>query len=144
MNARSNILRLAIFGLLLARSPRWLKQVFAYMVLGVLLAVAVIVLAVSAHATADGCAVVLRTPDGFLSLRKLPTADSTAVARLLPGEMLDIDDLACQKQANLSICRTDDVTWMHVTGVPRLERKGRSRVSGWVRGKYVKSVECAD
>jgi hypothetical protein len=36
MNARSNILRLAIFGLLLARSPRWLKQVFAYMVLGVL------------------------------------------------------------------------------------------------------------
>src|SRR4029077_20170472 len=60
------------------------------MVLGVLLAVAVIVLAVSAHATADGCAVVLRTPDGFLSLRKLPTADSTAVARLLPGEMLDL------------------------------------------------------
>jgi hypothetical protein len=144
MNARTNIYRLAIFGLLLAHSPRWLRSVIAYVLFGALLAVVVIIFAVSARATADGCAVVLRTPDGFLSLRKLPTADSTAVARLLPGEMLDIDDLACQKQGNLSICRGDDVTWMHVTGVPRLERKGRARLSGWVRGKYVKTVECDD
>jgi hypothetical protein len=48
MNARSSTLRLAIFGLLLSRAPRSVR-VIAFMALGVLLAVAVIVLAVSAH-----------------------------------------------------------------------------------------------
>src|SRR5262249_27439350 len=92
----------------------------------------------AADATADGCAVVMRTPDGFLNLRKLPTADSAVVARLFPGAMLDIDDMDCQKQGNPSVCRNDDVPWMHVTGVPRLKRKGRTQVSGWVRGKHVR------
>jgi hypothetical protein len=49
MTARSNILRLAIIGLLIARSPRWLRTMLAYAALGALLAVVVIVLAVAAH-----------------------------------------------------------------------------------------------
>jgi acyl CoA:acetate/3-ketoacid CoA transferase beta subunit len=35
-----------------------------------------------ANATADGCAVVLKTPDGFLNLRKAPTTSSEVVAKL--------------------------------------------------------------
>jgi hypothetical protein len=50
MSARSNVLRLAIFGLLLSRAPRSVRSVLAWMLLGVILAVAVIVFAVTAHA----------------------------------------------------------------------------------------------
>jgi hypothetical protein len=54
MNARSRTLRLAIFGLLLARAPRWAQRVLAFMALGALLAVALIALAVSARARTSG------------------------------------------------------------------------------------------
>jgi hypothetical protein len=54
MNARSNIYRLAIFGLLLARSPRWAQHVLAWMALGVLLTVLFVALSVAAPRTAEG------------------------------------------------------------------------------------------
>jgi hypothetical protein len=47
VSTRSNVLRLAIFGLLVARAPRWVRSVLAWMALGVLLAVLVIIFAVS-------------------------------------------------------------------------------------------------
>jgi hypothetical protein len=50
MTAPSNILRLAIFGLLLSRAPRWLRAVLGWMLLGAFLTIAVIVFAVSARA----------------------------------------------------------------------------------------------
>ena len=50
MTTRSNILRLALVGLLLARAPRWVQRMLAYMALGVAIAVILIVLGVAARA----------------------------------------------------------------------------------------------
>jgi hypothetical protein len=50
VSARSNILRLAIIGLLLSRTPRSVQRVVAWAMLGVAITVAVIVLATMAHA----------------------------------------------------------------------------------------------
>jgi hypothetical protein len=50
MSARSDIYRLAVIGLLLSRAPRGVQRVVAYMAVGALLTVAVIVFAVTAHA----------------------------------------------------------------------------------------------
>jgi hypothetical protein len=49
MTARSNILRLAIFALLLSRAPRSVQRVVAYMALGAVITIAVIIFAVTAH-----------------------------------------------------------------------------------------------
>jgi hypothetical protein len=65
MNARSSTLRLAIFGLLLSRAPRSVR-VIAFMALGVLLAVAVIVLGTTAHGEAQNGQVVEGLPDEML------------------------------------------------------------------------------
>ena len=43
-----------------------------------------------ANAYADGCAIVLKTPDGFLNLRKAPKMDSKIVGRLKPGQEVAI------------------------------------------------------
>jgi hypothetical protein len=48
---------------------------------GALLGV-IVLAAPEALATADGCAVVLKTPDGFLNLRRTPTTGSEVVAKL--------------------------------------------------------------
>jgi hypothetical protein len=54
MTARSNMYPLAILGLLLTRSPRWLRSVIAWMLFGVILAVtASFVLSASAAANED-------------------------------------------------------------------------------------------
>jgi hypothetical protein len=53
-----------------------------------------------AHATSDGCAVVLRTPDGFLNLRAEPSMKARIVARLKPGEILYDDS----RTTNLDGC----------------------------------------
>jgi hypothetical protein len=49
MTARSGILRLAVLGLLLSRAPRGVQRVVAYMALGVVITIVVIVFAVTAH-----------------------------------------------------------------------------------------------
>jgi hypothetical protein len=49
MSTRSNVLRLAVFGLLLARAPRGVQRVVGYMALGVVFAVALIILSVTAR-----------------------------------------------------------------------------------------------
>jgi hypothetical protein len=41
-----------------------------------------------ANAYADGCAVVLKTPDGFLNLHKEPKMGSKIVRRLKPGQLI--------------------------------------------------------
>jgi hypothetical protein len=45
-------------------------------VTGVLAVILLFCLVRSVNATEDGCAVVLKTPDGFLNLRKAPTTKS--------------------------------------------------------------------
>lgn len=79
-----------------------------------------------ANATADGCAVVLRTPDGFLNLRKAPMMGSAVIARLKPGEQFGIDSATCETEGTLSICNE---SWVHVISVPRLD--GKSPKKKW-------------
>ena len=49
MSTRSNVLRLAVFGLLITRAPRSVQRVVAFMMLGVAIAVIWIVLGVAAR-----------------------------------------------------------------------------------------------
>jgi hypothetical protein len=87
----------------------------------------------AAHATADGCAVVLRTPDGFLSLREAPSMKAKIIARLKPGEIIDVTDLSCP---GFSDCDNKG-GWTHVSGVPRL-----NGTNGWVGTRFIVSVAC--
>ena len=56
-----------------------------------LISAAVITLALSgpAHATASGCAVVLRTPDGFLNVRAGPSMKAPVVGKFRPGDLIE-------------------------------------------------------
>ena len=49
MSTRSNVLRLAVFGLLITPAPRWVQRVLGYILLGVAIAVIWIVLGVTAR-----------------------------------------------------------------------------------------------
>jgi hypothetical protein len=80
----------------------------------------------AAHATLDGCAVVLRTPDGFLNLRAAPTMKARVVARLKPGEILYDTSAGYTKG------------WMHITDV---NRPG-PRISGWAGRRFVIPIDC--
>jgi uncharacterized protein YraI len=80
MNARSNTLRWAIVGLLIARSPRWLQRTLAWMALGALLAVALLALAMSARAN-EVCTVA--DPSGTpLNVRSQPTPNGSILGAL--------------------------------------------------------------
>jgi hypothetical protein len=116
----------------------------------------------TAHATADGCAVVLKTRDGFLNLRKDPSMRARIVARLKPGKIIYVDDLRCDV---LSHCDNEG-GWAHVTGVPAsrecgikylgdrlenqldyercLKRAGLrdDQTQGWVGTRFIVNVEC--
>jgi hypothetical protein len=96
----------------------------------------------AAHATADGCAVVRKTPDGFLNVRQLPIAGSPVVGRVVPGDLLYIAaDATCQTKDKLSVCNESgewtkvDAKWtkpsQHITWTgPR----------GWVATRYLDFV----
>src|SRR5262249_33152685 len=55
--------------------------------------VAALLMATSAHATEnpDMCAVVLKSPDGFLALRTKPEPKSKMMSKLFPGQVLRVD-----------------------------------------------------
>jgi uncharacterized protein YraI len=82
----------------------------------------------SAMATADGCAVVLRTPDGF-TLRKGPGIQYPTITRLKPGDFLDADSKPCSDE-------NPACGWIHITGRPGKPLSW----DGWVLLKYVKTM----
>lgn len=91
-----------------------------------LIATALLALTSIANAYADGCAVVLRTPDGFLNLRKAPKMGSKIVGRLKPGELITIaGETMATKWALASIGFGD-----------------RKITNGWASTRYLKSVDC--
>jgi hypothetical protein len=53
------------------------------------------VLSTEAQATEDFCAVVLKTPDGFLALREGPGTQFGVKARLVQGDVLFADTRTC-------------------------------------------------
>jgi hypothetical protein len=75
------------------------------------------ILSKAAHATEDFCAVVLKTPDGFLALREKPGRESKIIAKLREGDFL----YAGTEQCSQSVCDTEDRKWTHINGVPRID-----------------------
>jgi len=81
----------------------------------------------AAHATADGCAVVLKTPDGFLNVRAKPNGRSRILKRLKPGEIVGTDSV----DGTLLWERVYDV----FPGKPYPNY-------GWVRNRFIIDVNC--
>jgi hypothetical protein len=68
----------------------WILAIVATLLVAMLI---VIALTVGSFATVDGCAVVLKTPDGFLNVRAEPKMGSRILKRLKPGEIIATADL---------------------------------------------------
>ena len=83
----------------------------------------------TAHATLDGCAVVLRTPDGFLNVRAAPKMGARIIARLKPGSFIYDDS------------KSDGTLWMHITAIPRGSSEIRP-ISGWVGRRFIVPIDC--
>jgi hypothetical protein len=115
-------------------------------VTGVLAVISIFCLARSVNATEDGCAVVLKTPDGFLNLRKAPTTKSDIVTQLKQGDFLYVDTTRCETKGNLSICDEDNPPrWTHVTSARRIDGKdARTFTQGWVSDQYVQWFRCEE
>jgi hypothetical protein len=69
----------------------------------------------AAHAIAEECATVLKTPDGFPALREEPTVQSKMVAKLREGNFLRISNISGR--------------WTRVT-------------DGWVYDRYIRKFPC--
>jgi hypothetical protein len=96
-----------------------------------LLATAALMLATPASATTDYCAVVKKTPDGFLALRAQPTVKSYLWTKLRPGTLLVIDDTSedqCEENGRIRVCPTDG--WSFVHTIPELDDGRRPRRAG--------------
>jgi hypothetical protein len=93
--------------------------------------VAALLMAISAHATEnpDMCAVVMKTPDGFLALRTKPEAKSKMMSKLFPGQVLRVD-----------IDKYRSKNWIYVEGL--VENSERWYMDGWVYSKYIQSFVC--
>jgi len=88
-----------------------------------LLAIATLLLATgTAHTTEDGCAVVLRTRDGFLNVRAQANAHSRILKRFKPGEIILTDNAG-----------GGDSKWTHVY-------LGSGQRWGWVRNHFILDV----
>ena len=108
-----------------------------------LLAACVAALATSAHATADFCAVVLKTPDGFLALREGPGMRFKAKARLRQGDVLFADTRTCVID-HPDIC-DEKMEWTYVNYVPRLDgrlKEAKHFTQGWVARKFTQEFLC--
>ena len=94
----------------------------------------------NAHATADACAVVLKTPDGFLALREGPSTRFKIVHKLKRGDFLYVDTAQCGN----GVCSRQ---WTHVTSVPRFDgrlEEARTFTKGWVANRFVEWFLCPD
>src|SRR5262245_37372107 len=91
--------------------------------------VAALLMAISAHATEnpDMCAVVLKTPDGFLALRTKPEPKSKMMSKLFPGQVWRVD-----------IDKYRSKNWIYVEGLV----ENSERLDGWVYSKYIQSFVC--
>ena len=97
-----------------------------------------------ANAAVSGCAVVQKTPDGFLYLHKAPT-NSEVVTRLKQGDFLFVDTARCETAGSLSICdKGNPRRWTHVTSVRRIDKGHRTSTRGWIRDQYVQWVRCEE
>ena len=91
-----------------------------------------------AHALADGpaCAMVRRTPDGFLNLREAFSMSGKIIAKLRPGDRIYVT------ATELGISTPGD--WVEVHGVWRLDSDDISKPwhSGWVARRFIRETKC--
>ena len=87
----------------------------------------------TAHAVEGGCAVVLRTPDGFLNVRAAPKMGARILKRLKPGEIIEIDTKSCEG----SVC-DEKFRWTHVFVAPG-PPPGRW---GWIGSRFITTTDC--
>jgi hypothetical protein len=94
---------------------------------------AVAMSATAAHATADGCAVVVRTYDGFLAVRAGPGARQFEIDRLRAGQIILTNHVSDSRYAG---------PWWRIGGV--MDRIGGSvrQLDGWVHSAYLTPVVC--
>jgi hypothetical protein len=100
----------------------------------------------SVHATEDFCAVVLKTPDGFLALRDGPGPRFKMKVRLHQGDFLDANSRSCTIGNNSQICDTKR-QWTYITSVRRIdgpEVKAKHFTGGWVSTKFIKGFACPE
>jgi uncharacterized protein YraI len=108
-----------------------------------LISAAVITLALTrapAHATASGCAVVLRTPDGFLNVRTGPSMKAPIVGKFRPGDLIGIDSTECGRVKGREVCNSKE--WTFTDG--KIHRVPGPPIgpSGWVYTKHIGGVDC--
>jgi hypothetical protein len=92
------------------------------------------------HATADGCALVLRTPDDHLNIRRGPKATTGIVGFLFQGDTIVIDSATCDIVDGEEIC--SDGSWVRVRETD--EERKRQVTVGWVATKYIKEFDCSE
>jgi hypothetical protein len=89
-----------------------------------------------AQALEDGCAVVMVSPGGVLSLRSGPGTTYPEVMLLRSGQFVSIDDLAGDPEGR----------WWHITGLleprPRRGFRATRRIEGWANGRYLHQINC--
>jgi hypothetical protein len=94
----------------------------------------------SAHATEDFCAVVLKTPDGFLALRDGPGTRFNLRAKLKQGDVLLADTRSCVID-HPDTC-DEKREWTYVYSV-RHEGK-EVKVQGWVTRRFTQDFVCPE
>jgi hypothetical protein len=102
-----------------------------------LIAAALLALTSVTNATGpDDCAVVSKTPDGFLNVRKAPTMKSDIIVKIHPGDLVYADAYECQITDN---CGIDN--WTHIGGVHRSSGPNKPQeLRGWVGTRFLKFI----
>jgi hypothetical protein len=101
-------------------------------------ALALAMLTAETNATGpDDCAVVLKTPDGFLNVRKAPAMKSEIIAKIHPGDLVYADAYECRFTAD---CEID--TWTHIDSVLRSSGEDKPQpLRGWVATRFLKTIQ---
>ena len=80
----------------------------------------------------NDCALVLKTPDGFLALREEPGTHGKMIAKLYEGDTLELDFAHPVEYADKL------TTWSSARTGPR----GTDYLSGWVSNRYIRKFRC--
>jgi hypothetical protein len=89
-------------------------------------------------ATEIGCAVVLKTPDGFVNLREGPGTQYKVIAKLYPGDFIYVGTELC----DAGRCTDERHSWGHVVEIPRLKNLGAN--IGWVNSSFIQLADCPE
>jgi hypothetical protein len=90
-----------------------------------LIAAVLAALVSTANATVNNCAVVLKTPDGFLNVRDAPGMKSTVIGRLKPGDLVSLPHEGRERN-----------------GFVFIDGK-QVRKPGWASLLYLRTADCA-